>query len=96
MLERPITPSDIHRYLTIYAPKIRAVPIYERTEVEQVMHRDVCQALQLATSGKVGALAPMIKELEWTFTLEEGSDKIFSVLLALHRTTTRLFEDDHQ
>ncbi|KAF5332697.1 hypothetical protein D9611_005274 [Ephemerocybe angulata] len=60
---RAITREDLERYTDFYAPRIR---IFRPSVLEkEILSIEAFQALQLATEGRNGALAPLVKTLEW-------------------------------
>ena len=54
--------ADLERYLTYYAPRIRAVSL---VFLKEIFALDVWQGLQFVTHFKPGALAPFNARLDW-------------------------------
>lgn len=63
-LNRALVPSDVDRYLTQYAPRIRHIKgvIYDAKRIPSL---ELLQALQEVTGSQPGALAPHIRSFEW-------------------------------
>ncbi|KAF6751689.1 hypothetical protein DFP72DRAFT_906850 [Ephemerocybe angulata] len=64
-LRREIVPSDLDRYLTYYAPRIREVDI---ALLKGTFSPEFWQGLQLATGWRHGALSPSAWKVVWTLT----------------------------
>ncbi|KAF6761317.1 hypothetical protein DFP72DRAFT_37495 [Ephemerocybe angulata] len=63
-LNRALVPSDVDRYLTQYAPRIRHITadIYNAKRIPSL---ELLQALQEVTKSQPGALAPLLRSLDW-------------------------------
>ncbi|KAF6761314.1 hypothetical protein DFP72DRAFT_1165762 [Ephemerocybe angulata] len=60
---RAITPADLHRYTSFYAHRIRSFQPCILSSVFPSV--EALEALQLATDGKRGALAPLAQSFTW-------------------------------
>ncbi|TEB32516.1 hypothetical protein FA13DRAFT_259054 [Coprinellus micaceus] len=61
----PLLPSDLQRYLTHYAPRIRSMEIAIRDTARYQVDGELLHALQVAVGFKQGALAPKLRVFAW-------------------------------
>ncbi|TEB33218.1 hypothetical protein FA13DRAFT_1708581 [Coprinellus micaceus] len=74
-LRRPITSSDMERYKTHYAPRIRYFAL-KMVEGSALFGLDAFQGIQLATQWQPGALAPLLKQLAWPYSFTDTNSSL--------------------
>ncbi|KAF6753330.1 hypothetical protein DFP72DRAFT_902766 [Ephemerocybe angulata] len=62
---RIIVPKDLERYISFYARRVRFYDLRGLYDDDMYLSIEALQALQFATDGKHGALAPFIQSFSW-------------------------------
>ncbi|KAJ3511785.1 hypothetical protein NMY22_g15543 [Coprinellus aureogranulatus] len=72
IVDRGLTPSDLHRFQTLYAPRIRKICLGRVGSFPRYrLSSEFLEALLVATGRRLGALAPRLKTFHWVSYYEQ-------------------------